>query len=354
MNKPSASRGPAGGAGPAGVFHGREHELHEIAGFLRGNQSVSIVGPRGIGKSSLLLHLMRPETTGTLQIGNENLFVYVDCRALNRCRHDEIFGHFSTEAAAAVRNRKFPAETALRAATSEASRSSFEVFVRALNERGLRLILMLDNFEQLTQNPYADVSLYNALHSAASRLRLVFLTASAQPLIELTYSVHSQKALSSPFFNIFAQLFLGLLSGAEARTLIRATMQAAGIAVSSQREGFLYGLAGGHPAALQIACLHASSRPDDLQEIEARTKHDLAAQFLDAWQALSSAEQEMLRHPSEAALHEGADPTVRSMLRSLTRKCLLARTNGSYVHPSKAWGDFVSTQPLPIAGQHSH
>ena len=51
----AASRDPA-------MFLGRTHEMNEIAAFLRGNQSISIVGPRKVGKTSLLFHLMRPTT----------------------------------------------------------------------------------------------------------------------------------------------------------------------------------------------------------------------------------------------------------------------------------------------------
>jgi predicted AAA+ superfamily ATPase len=47
------------------MFFGRTHELNEIAAFLRGNQSISIVGPRKVGKTSLLFRQRRsaPEPT---------------------------------------------------------------------------------------------------------------------------------------------------------------------------------------------------------------------------------------------------------------------------------------------------
>ena len=58
MNNPYIYRGPVRNAQ---MFFGREHELREIVAFLNGNQSVSVVGPRKIGKTSLLFHLMRTE-----------------------------------------------------------------------------------------------------------------------------------------------------------------------------------------------------------------------------------------------------------------------------------------------------
>ena len=342
MNNPYTSRGPLQ---DARMFFGRANDLNEIGAYLHGNQSVSIVAPRKIGKTSLLLHLMRPETMAALGIGRENLFAYIDCQALSTSRQDEIFANFCTEIAAALHTHKLEPELSLKSAVTTPTWSAFEFALRKLIQRGLRVVLMLDEFEQLTMNPHMDVSFYNALRAAAGRLRLVFLTASAQPLIELTYFDSSKKILSSPFFNIFAQVYLGLLSETEARELIRTPMEAAGMAVSSQLEDFIYQLVGGHPLALQIACFHAWENPEDLPKIELQTKQELEAHFQYYWHNLSPAEQEVLRHPAEAGLQEGGNPALAVVLRGLTRKCLLVRSGGSYSYPSKAWAEFVSAHP---------
>ena len=98
MSNPYVSRGPV--RDPA-MFFGRENELREIAAFLRGNQSVSIVGPRKIGKTSLLFHLMRPPTFTSLGLDENFLFVYLDCEVLGDGSHEEIFGQFAVEIAEA-------------------------------------------------------------------------------------------------------------------------------------------------------------------------------------------------------------------------------------------------------------
>jgi hypothetical protein len=344
MNNPYISRGPLRAAR---MFCGRAYELNEIGAFLHGNQSVSIVGPRKIGKSSLLLHLMQPETMATLAIGRENLFVYIDCQALSSARQDEVFTHFCTQIAAALRTQGLEPEPALEATVSKPARSTFETALRKLNQRGLKVVLMLDEFEQLAMNPHVDVSFYNALRSAAGRLPLVFLTSSARPLIELTCFDCSKKILSSPFFNIFAQLFLGLLSQTQARNLIRAPMEAGSIVVTSRLEDFIYRLVGGHPLALQIACYHAWNSPEDPHNIELHTMQELEAHFQHVWQDLSPAERDVLRHPAEAGLQEAGNPAIKIVLRDLTRKCLLVPAGGSYRYPSRAWAEFISAQPFP-------
>lgn len=261
------------------MFFGRRLELREIATFLRGNQSVSIIGPRKIGKTSLLFHLMRPATWAGLGLEADNLFVYLDCAVLCESVPDDIFGRFVGGMVAALIERGLPPEPALEEAVANPTRLAFETGVRKLNRRGLRVVLILDGFERLSANPDLDLRFFNVLRSAAGRFQLVFLTAAARPLIQLTYLGRAQEILSSPFFNIFAPLFLGPLLEEEARRLIREPARAAGAAFSPATEDFLYGLAGGHPLALQAACHHAFDLPADQRdaaEIERRTMRDLA------------------------------------------------------------------------------
>jgi hypothetical protein len=187
---------------------------------------------------------------------------------------------------------------------------------------------------------------FNALRSAAGRFQLVFLTASVRPLIELTYSGRSRNILSSPFFNIFAQQFLGLLPEEEARQLIREPARRAGVAFSPVTEDFLYNLAGGHPLALQVACFHACevAAEADPTEIEHRTKRELEAHFQYYWQNLTPAERDALDHISEVASYASNESTLRGILRNLVQKCLLiAEGGGTYRYPSRLWADFVAT-----------
>ncbi len=189
-------------------FAGDGQVLGEIAAFLRRDQSVSIVGPPQSGKTTLLLHLMHPATRPSLGLDGNDLFVYFDCQALGTATHTAIFGRFITGMAAALRDQGLPEEPAFQAVAENATRLAFEAAVRKLNQRGLRVVLILDAFEQLSANPHLDVSFYNVLRSIAGRYQLVFLIASVRPLIDLTYSSHPEDIISSPFFNIFAPCFL--------------------------------------------------------------------------------------------------------------------------------------------------
>ena len=342
MNNPYVARGPL--RNPE-MFYGRADELSEIAAFLNGNQSVSIVGPRRIGKTSLLYHLMRPDTWHSLGMGRDNLFVYLDSAILAGNSQQEIFAQFSSEMRIALHTQGQMPEPALETAIATPTRIAFEAAVRKLNQRGLRVVMILDEFELLSTNSQVDVNFFNSLRSGAGRLQLAFLTASAQPLLELTYSTQSQEILSSPFFNIFAQIFLGLLAEGEARALIRTPMEGAGVVVDDQLEDFVYELVGGHPLGLQMACFHAFGMPDDFAEIQRRTLYELGDHLQYYWNHLSPTERDVLGHLSDAVQREGNDPTIRVTLRDLMRKCLLIRAQTSYDYPSRAWAEFVRGQP---------
>ncbi len=349
IDNPYISRGPVRNPD---MFFDREHELQEIAAFIRGNQSVSIVGPRKIGKTSLLFQLLRPETWQSLSLGDQILFVYLDCEVLGDLEINDIFGEFANEMEATLEERSLEPEPTLECVIQKPSRMLWERALRRLNQRGLRVVIILDEFERLSTNQNLDVNFFNALRSAAGRYQLAFLTASAHPLIQLTYSERSQDILSSPFFNIFAPLFLGLFSEGSARELIQAPAQQAGAPFLDNLTKFIYQLVGGHPLALQVACFHAFDTPDDQFEIERQTKDELNAHFQYYWNNLTPPEQDTLHHLSDAATRSLTDTTLRGVLRDLIQKSLLIRSaEGGYQHPSKAWESFVSSQqptPRPV------
>ncbi len=122
MNNPYISRGPVR---DSSLFFGRRHELQEITAFLLGNQSVSIVGPRKIGKTSLLFHLIRPETKASLALEQQFLFVYLDCEVLGDSEHSEIFGVFASEMELALEEQGFDPEPALERAIAHPACISF-------------------------------------------------------------------------------------------------------------------------------------------------------------------------------------------------------------------------------------
>jgi serine/threonine protein kinase len=344
MKNPYISRGPIQNET---LFFGRQHELREIGSFLQGNQSVSIVGPRKIGKTSLLFHLLRPETVSSLDLEGRFLFIYIDCEVLGDSQHGEIFGIFASEMEIALEEQGFSAEPSLARAIAHPTRISFETAVRKLNRRGIRIVIILDEFERLSANPKLNVNFFNALRSAAGRFQLIYLTASTKPLIQLTYVQNQQEILSSPFFNIFAQLHLGLFSQQEATQLIHVPAHEAGHSFTAQTTAQIYQLAGGHPFILQIICFCAFSSEGDSQRLEEKIWQELNSHYEYYWRNLSLLEQTTLFRLSQLLASEDQNTTIVSVLRDLVKKCLIVETSGRYDYFSKSWQTFVSRQEEP-------
>jgi hypothetical protein len=326
------------------MFFGRAHELREIAGYVNGDQSISLVGPRRIGKTSLLIHLMRPPTRAAMNIGPENLLVFQTCATLAGLSENEIFAQWCVEIAAALRDLRADPEPALKTAAADPSRISFVSAIRRLDQRGMRVVLLLDEFEDLARNPKLDVPFFNGLRAAGQSYRIVFLTVSARSVFELTYLEQSQDMRSSPFFNTLAGLPIGLLAEDEARALIRDPMLAAGRMLSTGLEDFIYSLAGGHPLALQVACYHAWENPDDKAAIERKTLQEMNPHFQYAWQNLGPAERDMLDLLSDGGSPAVGDPASNALLDDLRSKCLVIRMGNAFSLQSAAWAEFVAAQ----------
>ena len=341
MTNPYVSRGPV--RDPA-MFYGRAHELDDIASFLHGYQSVSLIGPRKMGKTSLLFHLMRPALWPTIGIGESNLFVYIDCEVLGDGSPAEIFSLFASEISLALDERALPQEPTLDKVVDRPTRLALETAIRRLNRRGLQIVLILDEFERLGVNPQLDLNFFNALRSIAGRYRLVFITSSARSLIDLTYTGRAQEILSSPFFNIFAPVFLGPLDPAEARGLIDEPSRRVGMPIEPDTQDHIYAFAGGHPLVLQIACFHTCDVSGEWETAEEYSTRELEAHFLYYWQNLSADEQQTMLGVVEGESRPRGQTDMRGLTRSLSQKGLLEAHKDTWRSPFGAWTRFVAAR----------
>jgi len=336
MNNPYTPREPVVASA---MFFGRAQARADLSGYLAGNQSVAVVGPEQIGKTSLLRHQLRSERGAGPHSQSGGLLAYLHCAALSSGAPEDLFGVFIETLVAALDDA---GEPALDLAAAHTRRAAFEGGVRRINQRGQRVTLILDDFEYLSANPQVDRSFFNTLRSAAGRYQLSFITASAQSLIELTYAHGSLDIVSSPFFNVFALLPLGLLTEDEARRLIREPMREAGQPSSPGLEDFLYDLAGGHPLALQTACYHALATGGDRDEIAGLTRQDMEAHFQNDWERLTKEERDIFAYLSDDWQEELRRATIHAALRNLSQKGLLVMERGSCRYPSRVWAEFVT------------
>src|ERR1044072_318026 len=174
----------------------REREKERTRLYLSSGINCQIVGPHSIGKSSILYNIQNfaPDWDPTSKVA------YIDLQS-EECRQRS--GVYAKAAEAW--------------GISESSKT-FSTIVKNLSERGFRLVLCLDEFEQLIIHPEEfTVEFFQGLRSLAQHRDLTIFTSSRNVLYEMIPAYHP----SSPFFNIFQLLRIGPFSNKDAIAFIK-------------------------------------------------------------------------------------------------------------------------------------
>jgi serine/threonine-protein kinase len=206
-------------------------------------QSVSVVGERRIGKSSLLNFLRSPRARAAhLDAPDRFFFALIDFQQLRSL--DEA-GFYAAVFAAVQKQSE-----GVLALDLEPSQEGMRLLCETLTERGFRLVLLFDEFECVTKNEHFGAPFYSLLRSLANTTALAFVTASARPLKDMCVS---HQIADSPFFNIFATQHLGLFTEDEGRLLVVEPSQARGVPLAPLADEILT-TGGLYPFFLQMAC----------------------------------------------------------------------------------------------------
>lgn len=303
----SATENPffSGGAVPSDLFVGRTSTLALIRSRLGGKslQSVSIVGERRMGKSSILRYVA--ERAGAL-FSNQPVVVMLDLMR-GYCQTRSGF----MKALRREIHRACGREPWSTIEDDDIAALSFGI--EDLYASGVRLILCLDEMEELTCRREQFDDVLESLRAAGQMGQVGLLTASAHPLGELCQSNN----LLSPFFNIFMQDTLGLLSKDEWVNLITTKMQ-----VSTDELNAIQEIANGQPFYTQIAAgrlWEAKNGNLDPNWI-GTAQNDIEPHWQSQWQHFTELEKSTLRF--SAGVQQGS---VNSRaVENLTRRGLLA------------------------------
>jgi hypothetical protein len=331
-------------------FFAREHEVSQALSLLGNGQSISLVGQRRIGKTSLLFHIADPEVfTQHGLTPDEHLFVYVDCGELSSLDQPGIYQVLLEEVGDALAD--VDPDLSRLEALDESRPMTYRAFERALRglvRGGRRPIILLDEFDLMAHNPHLDPDFFSGLRALAAKYSIAYITASRHPLLELTYADAS--TLSSPFFNIFASIRLGLFSDDAARNLLTSLASRGELTFAPSTIDSLLDLAGPHPLFLQIAGFHAfdlrgakeaALSDQDCRELRRKFRASVEEHFGYYWRHLSDPEQSAL---ATLPVSQDSHPDVA---RQLEQGCLILRRAEGYDYLSSAFRDFVHSQPIP-------
>ncbi|MFQ6102618.1 MAG: winged helix-turn-helix domain-containing protein [Anaerolineae bacterium] len=330
-------------------FFNRQREVNQALGLLRSLQNVALVGPRRIGKTSLLFHLADPAIHAGYGLSpDEYVFAYLDGEELTELDAGQIRRAMAEELVAALRAAGHELPSVVLPEGSLRYRA-FRQAVRQLTRRGLKLIFCFDEFECLGANPHLGPSFFSSLRGLAGQLDVSYVTASKTLIQALTYA-HAE-TLSSPFFNTFAHLHLGLFSGDDAQELIEQLAAKAGVSFPSELGDFIVELAGPHPLLLQIAGFHAFElwqvrggkwEEGDYDHLRRRFMAEAESHFEYYWRHLSDGD----RYTLAALPLTQEDEARREAIRRLEQACLIRRMDQGYAYLSPAFENFVRRQSV--------
>lgn len=277
------------------MFFGRRKLLRSFYELLVNHQSVSLVGSRGVGKSSFLYCASLPEMQANFNFDlSRHIFVLLDLRKYLLKTSDNFFRSVSDE---------IIQHSSSQIGTANLSQGQgvdiFSNVLEQLQKKNFYLVLLFDAFDTFALNGQFDSEFYSFLRYHASSNKVSYVTATFAPLYELDLSYRN--SIDSPIFNLFYTFSLGPLTEDEAIDLISVPSKRAGIPFTEQEIAQIRKEAGLHPFLIQRVCYtlfegkrQAANGQVNLQEAKKLAYRDLLPYFNDIWQRLTESQHASL------------------------------------------------------------
>lgn len=332
-------------------FFGRQRELERLYSAIATRQCLSVVGERKLGKSSLLTRLSHAPTLQSFGLDPAvGVFVYFDLESMASARREDFWMDLLDTIASQLPPGDLAQGLRLQIDSGDVRFMTARRALRRLRDTGLEVVLMLDEFESLARNAQFDPDFYGELRSLAGELGLVIITASKRSLYDLTYE--NSSTLSSPFFNIFSEMPIGLLPLDDARQILIGLSGRTGPAFCAEEVDWALDLSGPHPFFTQVIGAHLFEAPGTGQLRSAEVYEMIRKRFMAEaedhyryiWASLNTAEQAGL-----LALPRTAEP----LLKALRAKSLVREIDNQLLPFSDAFAAFIERErhkARPISG----
>lgn len=270
----------------------REREIRLLLSAVRAGECASIVGLSNTGKSTLLRAICSPDVRGTVwdQPDSDWLFVHIDCNLMpersERALHEIVLRNaIQSLRQAGAEDGLLPRldwlyQQVVEPPTPLRSPLAFNDALTALcQDSTRRTVLVLDEFDDPFEK--LDGRVFLNLRATKDRFgeQLTYVTATDWPLPEIRADHEAGE-----FIELFAAQthWIGFLSAAESRDLIRDVVMADGLTLAPEELDFLVGQAGGHAGLLrsvaQVYGRVAAGAPQSAQ----REAQSVAAHAFDA------------------------------------------------------------------------
>jgi serine/threonine protein kinase len=307
-----------------GDFFGRTHEVRRIYARLNATPpgSVSIVGDRKIGKSSLLNHIYSMNNRSQYLERPENMvMVFLDLQEEKNMTVESFVKIL-------IRMVQLELHGRLEVSTLAYNLDGVKDLVHRLNENHFRIAILLDEFEAITANPNFSLEFFSFLRFLANHYNVAYLTSSARDLQALCYT---KEISDSPFFNIFSTMRLSVFKRTEAEELIRIPSENAGRPLAPYTERII-GLAGLFPFLIQMACSHAldflEEHPErtepDFEVVERRFFEEAKLHYRYIWMNMDEHEKSAIRRVADG---KPIPESLRHVIQELEARSLVEMTD---------------------------
>lgn len=330
----------------AAYFYGRHTETQTTLHAVQSGQSIQIIGPRHIGKTSFLHHLAQSNPLQKEPAAHDqHPFIYIDSQTLRDQPPDAIYALLYRKL-----HTKLPPEITehLPQPCTTLHASDFLIAIETILQHIKRITYMLDDFAGLSENPHLDIRFFDSLRAIATS-GAAFLTTSTIPLHDLMMRQGHDECLNSPFFNIFTSQPIGLFSYQEAQNYLIHLVSRGGGHFTPSTLTHLLDLAGPHPLYLNHAGYHAVSlHAAHGTDISDTTYDELKQRFLQsiepywkrAFNKLTPEEQRML-----VLLSVDGRPELQR-LQHLLALGLVRKEGTTIVALSPSFQEFTWQQPV--------
>ena len=245
-------------------FIGRKEEMRQILSRLlsSAHESTSVVGERRIGKTSLLKHLENPDVAEAQGLGKDHYcLVYIDFQGLTDITPLRFWQRVLRKMARSLSDEKLIASIEELRKKNLIDLFDLEDLFEEISDAEIHVVLLLDEFEYVTQNPNFGSDFFGAMRALAIHYNVSLIPATRRELVDLC---HSEEIKGSPFFNIFATIVLRPFTQEEASLLLQSYTQNSEFDYSTKDIDFILMLAGGYPFFTQMAgtYLHQGKEQD--------------------------------------------------------------------------------------------
>jgi len=234
-------------------FYGRKQEIRQILNRLlsSAHESTSVIGERRIGKTSLLNYLSDPDLAAALGLARDRFcLVYVDFQGLTDITPQRFWQRILGKMARSICVPDLVPAIKKLAAQEEIDLFDLEDVFETIHGKGLVVVLFMDEFEYVTQNPNFKGDFFGTLRALAIHHGVALVPATRRQLVDLCYS---NELKGSPFFNIFANVILRPFSRPEMDELLNGYSQLGLMIISPEERDFIWSMAGGYPFFSQMA-----------------------------------------------------------------------------------------------------